>query len=61
MAKKEKSKTTIPEHEIEALARCLLPNVLAFYESLEGKQAFEKWQQDNLKQSRKEGEKNVTP
>ncbi len=33
----------IPQHEIEALARCLLPDILKYYESEEGQQEFEKW------------------
>ena len=35
----------IPQHEIEALAHCLLPDILKFYESEEGQQEFEKWKQ----------------
>lgn len=33
----------IPQQEIEAIARCLLPDILKFYESKEGQQEFEKW------------------
>ena len=29
-------KIKIPQYEIEALARCFLPDILAFYESEEG-------------------------
>lgn len=43
MAKKEKITSQIPEHEVEALARCLLPEILAFYESEEGKEEFNQW------------------
>ncbi|WP_187138329.1 hypothetical protein [Clostridium merdae] len=43
MAKKAKITSRIPEHEIEALARCLLPEILAFYESEEGKEEFNRW------------------
>lgn len=42
MAKKQ-SDTNIPQHEIEALARCLLPEIQKFYESPEVKKEFEKW------------------
>lgn len=33
----------IPQHEIDALARCLLPELIAFYESNEGQKEFEQW------------------
>ena len=38
----------IPQHEIETIARILLPDILAFYESEEGQQEFAEWklQQD---------------
>ncbi len=42
----KKNTIHIPQHEIEALARCLLPDILKFYESEEGQQEFEKWQQE---------------
>ncbi len=33
----------IPKHEMEALARCLLPEIQQFFESEEGKREFEEW------------------
>ena len=33
----------IPQHKIEAIARCLLPDILAFYESEEGQREFAEW------------------
>ena len=36
MAKK-KTVSGIPDHEIEALARCLLPSIRDYFESAEGK------------------------
>ena len=35
--------TGIPQHEMEALARILLPEIVKFYESAEGQASFEKW------------------
>ena len=35
--------TGIPQHEMEALARILLPEIEKFYESAEGQAFFEKW------------------
>ena len=33
----------IPQHEIENIARILLPDILAFYESEEGQREFAEW------------------
>ena len=35
-----------PQHEIDALARCLLPDLMAFYESEDGQREFEQWIKD---------------
>ena len=35
----------IPEHAIEAVARVLLPDILAYYESEEGQRAFAEWKE----------------
>lgn len=35
--------TNIPEHQIETIARCLLPDILKFYESEEGQREFTEW------------------
>lgn len=37
--------SNIPRHELEALARCLLPDIQAFYESEEGQREFAEWQE----------------
>lgn len=41
----------IPQHEIEALARCLYPKMLAFFESPEGQKEYAEWKakQENNK------------
>ena len=47
MGKKRKDYGTgIPEHEIEALARCLLPEIQKFFESEEGNREFEEWKRE---------------
>ena len=33
----------IPQHEIEHIARCILPDILAHYESEEGQREFQDW------------------
>lgn len=42
MAKKH-NESGIPQHEIEALARCLLPEIQKFFESEEGQREFAEW------------------
>lgn len=48
LARKKKliNNTSIPEHEIEKIARCLLPDILEFYNSEEGQQEFEAWKKE---------------
>ena len=41
----------LPEHEVEALARCFLPDILAFFATDDGKASFEKWKAE--KENRK--------
>ena len=41
--KKLINKTDILQHKIEAIARCIMPDILAFYESEEGQRKFSKW------------------
>lgn len=46
MARKKKQSdygTGIPLHEVEALARVLLPSIQAFFESDEGQREFAEW------------------
>lgn len=52
MAKKQPD-TNIPQHEIEALARCLLPEIQKFFESPEGKKEFEEWKAQRAKETEK--------
>jgi len=35
--------TNISQQQIEALARCLLPEIKKFFDSEEGEREFEKW------------------
>ena len=35
----------IPRHVLEFLARCLLPDIRAFYESEEGQREFAAWKE----------------
>ena len=51
LARKKKlvNKTNIPEHEIEKIARCLFPDILAFYNSEEGQREFKEWLKETMK------------
>lgn len=39
------AKKKIPQHEVEAMARCLLPEMRKYFESEEGKRELEKWEE----------------
>ncbi len=41
--KKLTNNSGIPQHEIENIARILLPDILAYYESEEGQREFAEW------------------
>lgn len=41
--KKLVNNSDIPQHQIEAIARCIMPDILAFYESEEGQREFAEW------------------
>lgn len=47
----------IPDHELEALARAILPDIIKFFESEKGKSEFEKWrkEQESIKEQSKVG------
>ena len=52
----------IPQHEIENIARCILPDILAYYESEEGQQEFREWlvQREVEKTEGKEGRRKIS-
>ncbi len=41
--KKLINNSDIPQHQIEAIARCIMPDILVFYESEEGQREFAEW------------------
>ena len=49
--KKLINRTDIPQYQIEAVARCIMPDILAFYESEESQREFAEWKE------RREGSK----
>lgn len=44
--------TDIPQYQIEAIARCIMPDILAFYESEEGQREFAKWKEQREAEKR---------
>ena len=45
MARRKKlvNNSGIPQHEIEYIAKCILPDIIAFYQSEEGQREFQEW------------------
>lgn len=43
----------IPQHQIEAIARCIMPDILAFYESEEGQREFAEWKKQREAEKQK--------
>ena len=57
MARKKKVNdygTGIPVHEVDALARVLLPEIQAFFESEEGQREFAEWKAQQKKDKAKQ-------
>ena len=44
--------TDIPQYQIEAIARCIMPDILAFYESEEGQREFAEWKEQRKAEKR---------
>ena len=61
MARKKKpvNNSGIPPHAIEAIARCILPDIIAYYETEEGQREFRerKARRDAEQTEGKKGEK----
>ncbi len=63
--KKLINNSDIPQHAIETIARCIFPDILAFYESEEGRQEFAEWKRkrvdkDNKDNNRDQSLDNIT-
>ena len=57
MARKKKVNdygTGIPYHEVDALARVLLPEIQAFFESEEGQREFAEWKAQRQTEQQKQ-------
>ncbi len=40
------TKSGIPKHELEAIVRTFLPDIIAFFQSEEGRKEFQEWKQE---------------
>ena len=40
------TKSGVPKYELESLARTFLPDIIAFFQSKEGRKEFQEWKQD---------------
>ena len=51
MGKRKKfiNNTNIPQHTIESIARRLLPDIMAYYQSEEGQREFVEWKEEQEK------------
>lgn len=52
--KKLVNHTNIPEHVIEAIARCLLPDILEDYKNPEIQKEFAKWKAQRVEEAKKQ-------
>lgn len=52
--KGEKHHSKIPDYVIQEMARCLLPDLIAFYESEEGMAAFNQWKAEQEAKKKEE-------
>ena len=48
----------IPQHEVEKIAHCFLPDILAFYESEEGQRGFAEWKRQRERKDNQDSSSN---
>lgn len=48
--------SVIPRHVLESFARCLLPDIQAFYASEEGRREFEEWKKKQQQEQQEQKE-----
>lgn len=59
MGRKKKliNNSDIPQYAVETIARCLLPDIIACYESEEGQREFAEWKRQQEENKDTDGEK----
>ena len=58
--KKLINNTNIPQHKIEAIARCIFPDILTYYESEEGQREFAAWKAQREAEQAQNGKNDKT-
>ena len=55
MPRKKKliNNSNLPDHEIEAIARCIYPDILELFESEEGQKEFAEWKAKKAQEEKK--------
>ena len=55
MSRKKKliNNSDLPDHEIEAIARCVYPDILELFESEEGQKEFAEWKAKKAQEEKK--------
>lgn len=53
----KKNNSDIPQHAIETVARCLLPDIIAYFESKDGRREFAEWKRQQEDKQGTDGEK----
>jgi hypothetical protein len=55
MSRKKKliNNSDLPDHEIEAIARCIYPDILELFESEEGQKEFAEWKARKAQEEKK--------
>ena len=56
MSRKRKTvnHSDLPDHVVESIARLILPDILAYYESEEGQREFAEWKKAQAENEKKE-------
>lgn len=47
----KRASAKLPKHVLDELARCFLPDIIAFYEAPEGCEEYEKWKLSQTQQT----------
>lgn len=47
----KRASAQIPKHILDELARCFLPDILAFYETVEGHKEYDEWKRAQTQQT----------
>ena len=55
MSRKKKliNNSDLPDHEIEAIARCIYPDIMELFESEEGQKEFAEWRARKAQEEKK--------